>query len=128
MTGKQIVEIAGREVSAYFFGPNRLSEGLNPFTVHPDDVTVEELLPLAEEGVFINPFERPDSTQIFMLKGEQMWYHIWYHKALLNYATEKALELHPEIDIWGECSDEDLAILKKEIDKIKKEFKPWYMH
>lgn len=124
MTGKQTITVAGKEVPAYFFGPNRLSKGLNPFTVHPDDVTVEDLL--SEEGIFVNPFEKPDSTQIFLLKGDQEHFQEWFQEALTSYATEQALKLHPEIDIWGKCSKEDMVLLKTEEVKIKKEFKPWY--
>lgn len=125
MIGKQTITIAGKEVPAYFFGTSRLSKGLNPFTVHPDDITVEELL--VTKGVYLNPFKQKNKMEIFCLSGTLDDFQKWYKEALESYCVQEACERCPDIDIWdSDLSPEQWKKFKEVKNQIAMEFTPWW--
>lgn len=126
LRGRQNLQVAGKEVPAYFFGPNNYTD-LNPFTVHPSDVTVEELL--TTKDVYLNPFAKPDSCQIFCLGGSHYEYNKWYEDALESYCVKEACKRCPKINIWdNNTTREQWDTFDKMKEQIAMEFTPWWKH
>lgn len=124
LRGKQNIQVAGKTVSAYFFGPNNYTD-LNPFTVNPSDVTVEELL--TTKNIYLNPFAKPDSCQIFCLGGSQYEYNQWYEDALESYCVKEACKRCP--DIWdNNTTREQWDKFDNMKQQIAMEFTPWWKH
>lgn len=124
--GKQSIVVCGKTISAYFFGQNNYSGELNPFTVYPDDIKISDLL--SEENVYLNPFAKPNSCEIFCLAGTQKEYDDWYRDAFESYCTQEAVRRHPEINIWNNPTKEQMDILHNEENVVASTFIPWYKH
>ena len=126
LRGRQDLQVAGKTVSAYFFGPNNYTD-LNPFTVNPSDVTVEELL--TTKDIYLNPFAKPDSCQIFCLGGSHYEYNKWYEEALESYCVKEACKRCPEINIWDNNTPREQWDKFDEMkQQIAMEFTPWWKH
>ena len=126
LRGKCQIEVAGKTVPAYFFGPNNYTD-LNPFTVNPSDVTVGELL--TTKDIYLNPFAKPDSCQIFCLGGSHYEYNKWFKDALESYCVKEACKRCPDINIWDTNTPREQWDRFDEMKKqIAMEFVPWWKH
>lgn len=125
LRGAQTIELAGKEVRCYFFGENNYSAGMNPFTVNPNDITVNELLTI--EGVHVNPFQKADSLSIFCLAGTQAEFDEWYQEGMEAYVTQEAVRrLGISLEMLFHAKSEDLKAIEEQQEITRNNFKPWY--
>lgn len=110
-------------VPAYAFGANNYSNGLNPVTFHPKDVSVQEIKEM--KGVFLNPFSSPNSLEIFALVGTDEQYHSWYKMGLASWASKKAInQVGKGIPAFDDRESWELIHAYELV--YKHEFKPWW--
>lgn len=103
------------------FGSNNYTNGMEAVIFDPETITWEEIR--CVEGFYLNPFYKPNSQEIFSLKGTQEQYSKWYRDGIVTHSTKKAVQKYG-LRFNDECINRQREEL---IEKLCLEFKPWYI-
>jgi hypothetical protein len=110
------------DVKAYSFGVNNYSNGMNPVTFNPKDISWEKVAQM--DGVFLNPFAQPNTLEIFALVGTQEQFDGWFEQALSSYGYKRAIaNLGMPSNFRDEEAFEKIGNLAKQYSE---EFTAWY--
>ena len=77
-------------------------------------------------GIFLHPTVKPNSQEIFALKGTKEQFDKFYKKAVNGHCTKKAVD---KLELPDSPDDTTgWSKLRIRIDLLKDEFQPWYEH
>lgn len=116
----EMKKVGGHEYLS--LGVNNYSCNMDPIIFSPKNTTVQQVIELESEGVYLHPTKAPDLLQIFAVKGTLEQYKEFYTQCAENDATKKACMLYG-LDFQDETTNKLRADL---IEYLFISFEPWY--
>lgn len=99
------------------FGSNNYSRGMEAVTFDPKDITPEEVAKLP--GFFLHPGLKPNSHEIYALKGTLPQYLEFFKAVVDSEATRYAVCIHSlNPQSWDEFHETE--------QRFKDRFRPWF--